>query len=143
MTQRRLHDDLGIRHQGGRLRMPVGAEAEDGRRPAEGLGEVGQRRHADAAADEQGLADEELEAHAERAQHVELVPLLQRTEGARSWPDRIDEERGSPSGTRQTLIGRGSSRPGTPSMKNCPGMPTLSGPRSRRAACTGRPPRCR
>ena len=43
-------------------------------------------------------------------------------ERARAGADRVDQERRArPAGARQRLIGRGSSRPGASSMKNCPG----------------------
>ena len=115
--------------------MGLAAEAEDGRRGAEHLGEVGKRRDADAAADEQRPVDVEIEAVAERAEDGELVAWLERAERARAGPDRDRSGRpSSPGGARQRLIGRGSTRPGGESMKNCPGLPGSSSPRSTRSS---------
>ena len=74
------------------LGMPLAAEAEDRRRAAELLGQVRKRCDPDPAADEQRPRDVEVEAVAERAEHVELVPGLERAERARAGPDRIDQE---------------------------------------------------
>ena len=66
-------DDLGVRHERGRLRVMRRPEAEQRRRPAEPLGEVGQRRDADPAADEERPGDGEVEAVAEGAGHPDRV----------------------------------------------------------------------
>ena len=87
-------------------------------------GEVGQRRDPDPAADEQRPLDVEVEAVAERAEHVQLVAAA-RARRARACPGPIGSIRNasSPAAARQTLIGRGSTRPGASSMKNWPGTP--------------------
>ena len=79
--------------QRGRLRVPLGAEAEDRRRTTESLGQVRQRRDPDAAADEQRPVDVEVEAVAERAEHVQRVAGLELAERARAGTDRVDQER--------------------------------------------------
>ena len=55
-------------------------------------GEKRQRRDADAAADEQGPPDVEVEAVPERAEDVELVAGLERAERTRAGADRVDQE---------------------------------------------------
>ena len=110
--------------------MPLRPEAEHRRRRAERLREVRQRRDPDAAADEERPLDVEPEAVAERAEDVDRVAGLERGERLRPGPDRVEQERELAAGARQRLIGRGSSRPGASSMKNCPGMPGSSPPRS-------------
>ena len=105
--------------------MPVAAEAEDRRWVAELLREVRERRDADAAADEERLLDVEPVAVAERAEDVELVARLDRGQRARSGPIASSRKLSSPGGAWQRLIGRGRSRPGASSMKNCPGTARL------------------
>ena len=69
------------------------AEAEDdGRRAAELLGEVRQRRDADPAADEQRPLDVEPIAVPQRAEHADLVARPEPAERLRPRADRVDEE---------------------------------------------------
>ena len=82
MTRAGSIDHLGVRHQRGRLRVPLRAEAEDRGRRAEPRGEVGQRRDPDAAADEKRPLDVEPEAVPERPEDVDRVAGLQRSESA-------------------------------------------------------------
>src|SRR6266545_5260457 len=91
--ERRLDADLGVRHELGRLRVPVRAEAEDRRRPPERLRQVRQGRDPDAATDEERSLDLEAEAVAERAEDVELLSRLECRQCARAGADRVDEER--------------------------------------------------
>src|SRR5439155_24046066 len=69
-----------------------GAKPEHGRRVVEPLREVRQRRDSDPAADEQRPLDVEPEAVSQRAEDREPVAELERAEGARSGPDRVDQE---------------------------------------------------
>ena len=88
-----LDADLRVRKERGRFRMPVAAETEDGRCVPEPLGEVGERRNADAAADEQRPCDVEAEAVAERPEDRERVAGLQRRERAGARTDDVEQER--------------------------------------------------
>ena len=88
----RLDADLGVGDERGGLGVPVAAEAEDRRRLPEHLRQVRQRGDADAAADEQRPRDVEVEAVAERAEHVELVAGVEGAERTRAGADRVDQE---------------------------------------------------
>ena len=66
------------------------------------------------------------------------VAGTQRAERSGPRPDRIDQEAELALASRcETLIGRGSSRPGASSMKNCPGIPASVAPRSTRRSVYG------
>ena len=73
--------------------MTLAAEAEHDGREAQRLGEVRQRRDADAAAYQQRPCDVEPEAVAERAEEVDALARLQRAERRRPRPHRVEEER--------------------------------------------------
>ena len=92
----RLDRHVGLREQRGRSRVLVAPEAEQRRRMAQRLGEIGQRRDPDSAADEQRALDREIEAVAERAEHVDRVARGERAERACPGADRVDEERELP-----------------------------------------------
>ena len=98
----------------------------------------GQRRDADAAADEQRPLDREVVPLPERPRHGDLVPAARapRSRASRGRSGRRGS-RARPDGARQRLKGRGSSRPGASSMKNCPGSPGSSPPRARRTSAYG------
>jgi hypothetical protein len=130
-------DDLGVRHERGRLGVVLGAEAEHGRRVLERLGEVRQRRDPDPAADEQRPRDVEAEAAPERPKTAISSPgRAPRARASRARSGR-SETRARRGGARQSDIGRGSTRPGASSMKNCPASPGSSRRARRAAACTG------
>src|SRR5207249_954135 len=76
-----------------RLGVPLAAEAEHDGWKAQRLGEIRERRHADAASDEERALDVEAVAVAERPEHVDRVAGLELAERRRSGPDRVDEER--------------------------------------------------
>ena len=112
---------------------------------AEHLRDVRERRDADAAADDQRARHREVEAVAERAEHVQRAPRprARRASACRARSGRSGSRAHRPR-ARQSDIGRGSTCPGGWSMKNWPGMPGLDRARPRRAgACTARPARCR
>ena len=88
----RLDDHLSAREQASRLRVPIAAKPEDRRRSAEHVREVGHRRDADAARHEQRPLDGEIESVPERAENVDRLPPLERTECACARADRIEEE---------------------------------------------------
>jgi hypothetical protein len=73
--------------------VPGAAEAEERRRLAERLREVGEWGDADPAADEQRTFDAKPKPLAERAEDPQLVSGRERAEGARPWADRVDQER--------------------------------------------------
>ena len=129
--------DLRARQQRGSLGVMLAAEAEHGRGLPERLRQVRERRDADSSADQQ------------RPRDVESKPL---PSGPSTWiaapgssaqsarvprPSGSMRNASSPGGARQRLIGRGSSRPGASSMKNCPGRPGSSSPRSTRSSVYG------
>ena len=114
------------------------AEAEDGRRPLERLGEVREGRDADPAADQHRTGHIEPEAVPERAEHGELVPAVERGDRRRPGPDRVDEEAELALRRVQSENGRGSTRPGASSMKNWPGRPARASPGERGRGHTGR-----
>ena len=67
-------------------------EAEQRRRAAEALGQVGERGDADPPADEERPRDGEVEAVAEGARHAVRVTRLEPCDRARPGADRVDEE---------------------------------------------------
>src|SRR5437870_1536068 len=91
--EHRLDRHLGLRHEHGRLGMPLAPEAEDCGRAAEHPGQVRERRDADATADEERALDVESEAVPERPEDGERVAGTKGTERARPGADRIDQER--------------------------------------------------
>src|SRR5581483_6164741 len=88
-----VDDHLGAGKERGRLGVRVRPEAEDGGREPERLGEIRERRDADAAADEERSRDVEPEAVAERSEDVDALTRLERAERRRPGTDRVDEER--------------------------------------------------
>ncbi len=67
-------------------------EAEQRRRAAEALGQVGERCNADPPADEERPRDGQVEAVAEGARHPDRVTRLEPGDRARPGADRVDEE---------------------------------------------------
>ena len=87
----RLEHDLRVRHERSRLGVPRAAEAEQRARSAEPLGEIGKRRDAHAAADEQRDLDP-VEAVPERAEHRDPVAWSRGAKRTRPGADRVDQE---------------------------------------------------
>ena len=127
----RLDAGLGVRHELRRLGVPVGPEAEHRGRPPERFGQVraGARcrcRRRRAAAGRRSSRKPFPSGPRTCSSSPRLE--LRRARGSRARSRSI-RNASSPRGARQRLIGRGSSRPGASSMKNCPGTPGSSPPR--------------
>ena len=88
----RLDRDLCAGQERRRLRVELAPEAEHRGREAQRLGEVGQRRNADAAADEYRTFDVESKTLAERPEDVDRVAAAEPAERLGSRPDRVDQE---------------------------------------------------
>ena len=93
-----------------RLGVQFAAEAEHGRRLAERLGEVRERRDPDPAAHQQRSLDVEPVAVAERAENRGPIAGLKRAERPRTGADWIDQE-GELVGRRETEAHRARQRP--------------------------------
>ena len=88
----RLDDDGGTGEKARSLRVSIGAEPEDRRRIAQRLREVRHRRDPDAACDEQRPLDIQVEAVAERAEHVDCIAGPEIAQRTRPRADRVEEE---------------------------------------------------
>ena len=143
MTRAGSTQTSAFRDERGCLGVPVAAaEAEQGGWSAERPGEEGERRDADAAADEKRTSDLEVEAAAERAEHVQLLARPGHRRGA--CRARSGRSRGELACVRQADAHRPQRhRPGASSMKNWPGTPASRPPGRPGGACTARSPRRR
>ena len=124
--------------QHGRLGVPFAAEAEDRGRPIRApatdtaAARSRSRRRRAAAARRRGRS----RCRAGRARAARS-PRSSSQSARVPGPIGSIRNASSPAAARQTLIGRGSTRPGASSMKNWPGMPGSSSPRSTRSSVYG------
>ena len=133
----RLDADLGVRDERRGLGVPLGAEAEDRRRAAERSERYGSGAIPIPPPTSSGRSTSSSKPLPSGPSTCSSSPRSSAAQRPRPGPIGSIRNASSPAAARQTLIGRGSSRPGASSMKNWPGTPASRPPASTRSSVYG------